>query len=249
MTGHEHVWAGTGLYNHDGSISAPCTIPGCEAELVVAGGVGRIVDGGFSTLGLDLEDEGGIAKIVCREVERDYRLPSLEAGDVVVDVGAHVGVVSIYLASEYPGLTVYALEPVPDNYARLVRNIGVNGVAGSVIPINLAVTADGRDVQLSGDLAGNSGGLSIYGEGGYPAASATLAELAATYAIDRVALLKIDCEGAEYEILAPEVRSPDVLARVGCIRGEFHRVLDQTPEDLLSAVREIVPNTFVTVCG
>ncbi len=247
---HDHEWAKTGLYNRDGSISAPCLDPECSAEQIDGN---RIVEGGFSAtingIELDIEDDpnGAVAKIVCREIERGYDLDlDLKPGDTVIDVGAHVGIVSIYLAKKYPGIKVLALEPVPENYERLCRNIEANGVDDSVITIPYAITADGRPLELSGDLSTNSGGVSAFGSGAnsYTADSTTLPKLLAEHGIDRVALLKIDCEGSEYEIL-----TPDVLARVDRIRGEFHRIPDHVPEDLLEQVKGTVGDTIVTVCG
>lgn len=250
---HSHTWAETGLQNADGSISAPCTKPSCPAELTVKDGERTLRERGFGTcingIDLDLEDDpkGAVAKIVCREVERDYDLTfELAPGDTVVDVGAHIGIVSIYLAKRFPGIKVLALEPVPENYARLCRNIEANGVSDSVTTIPMAVTGDGRGLNIAGDLSLNSGGVSAYGAGdnSYSVASITLARLLEAQGIDRVALLKIDCEGSEYEIL-----TPDVLAKVDRIRGEFHRIPDHVPEDLLESVRGTVPDTVVAVCG
>ncbi|MCK9628453.1 MAG: FkbM family methyltransferase [Bacteroidales bacterium] len=250
---HAHTWAKTGLYNRDMSISVPCTDPDCSAEGILKDGQRTIVKDGFSIsingIDLDIEDDpnGAVAKIVCREIERDYSLDfDLVPGDTVVDVGAHVGIVSIYLAKKYPGVKVLALEPVPENYARLCRNVEANGVSDSITTIPMAVTGDGRDVTLSGDLSQNSGGVSIFGSGcnAYSVKSTSLCGLFKAQGIDRVALLKIDCEGSEYEIL-----TPDVLAKVDRIRGEFHRVPDHVPEDLLATVRGTVADTRVSVCG
>jgi FkbM family methyltransferase len=64
-----------------------------------------------------------------------------------VDVGAHVGAVSIYLARKYPFIKVYAIEPDPLNYACLERNIELNGVT-NVTAINKAVSGDGQKRTL-----------------------------------------------------------------------------------------------------
>ena len=49
-------------------------------------------------------------------------------GDVLVDVGAHVGVFSIYMAKKYPHLKVIAIEADEQNFANLLYNIEVNSV-------------------------------------------------------------------------------------------------------------------------
>jgi FkbM family methyltransferase len=91
----------------------------------------------------------GVRAAVSR-MKNDYFLSQVAVfrnGDTVVDVGAHVGVFSIYLAKKYPFITVYAVEPDPLNYACLKRNIDLNA-ATNVIAVNKAVTGDGRRTTL-----------------------------------------------------------------------------------------------------
>lgn len=230
-----HDWAATGLWDN-GDLCIPCKRYGCAAELRLKGyrfrgqdservisatGFGTAIDG----MELDLEDDpqGGVAKIIWREIDRSYEMADLPLvpGDVVLDIGAHVGVVSIYLAKRYPGIRVYAFEPVHENYARLSRNIAANGATG-ITAINKAVTGDGRRVSLSFDPTSNTGGGSLVSgvaDQRVYTFSVTLAQIFADYVPERCALLKIDCEGAEYEILAA---GEALLDRVDNLRGEFH---------------------------
>ena len=231
---HEHAWLPTGLFDSRGNMSVPCAVPDCPAELIVKrDGKRHVKVSGFEMringIDLDIDDDpaGGVAKVVCREAERDYGLSSipLEPGDVVIDIGAQVGVISVYLAKAHQGLNVWAYEPMEANYDRLCRNITANGVEG-VVAHRLAVTGDGRDVELSGDPAINSGGASLYIQSApakqraHSTTLATIMERVHTVTgKERVKLLKIDCEGAEYEIL---LAKPDLLDRVDWIVGEIH---------------------------
>lgn len=171
----------------------------------------------------DNSDGGGVAKVIMKEIEDTYRLPDMDFSDggMVLDIGAQVGVVSCYLAKKWPKLKVLAFEPMPENFKHLVRNIKVNGVADRVFPTNKAVTGDGRKVRISGDLNGNSGGNGMFvnGSTSHEVDSVTLEHIMKAYVPDRVALLKIDCEGAEYEILHA---SEAYLGRVDAVVGEFH---------------------------
>jgi len=227
---NEHRWAQTGVWDSDGTMIVPCLNPSCDAALRVYRSGRRVLEPtGHGTtvhgIRLDLEDDtdGGVSKIICHEIAHDYDLASIPLlkGDVVLDIGAHIGVVSIYLALRFPGVRILAYEPVKENYQRLVRNIEVNGVALSVIPHNLAVTGNGRDVTLHGELNRNSGGSSLWATDGavYTAHSVTLGDIFRTYALERVRLLKIDCEGAEWEILPAAGK---LLERVDYLVGEFH---------------------------
>jgi len=252
---HEHVWATTGLYNKRKELCVPCKVPGCPAERRRLTN-GKTVDypHGFSMtingIALDIEDdpEGGVAKIVAREVAKSYKPDDIvfEDGDVVIDIGAHVGIVSIYLAKRYPFLMVYAYEPDKENYKRLVRNIEANGVA--VTAINKAVTGDGRRVYMGGDRASNSGGRSIYMETreAEPIESVTLAAIFTEHGIDRCKLLKIDCEGAEYEVLRAGVSELD---HIDHLRGEFHMGANLgSADELIALCERHIQDVKVTKC-
>ena len=146
-----------------------------------------------------------------------------QPGDVVLDVGANTGIFSIYLAQLYPHITIHAFEPVPATYRRLLTNLEANGVT-NVIPHNLAITADGRPLELH-LTPQNSGAATAFltrpyanGHEHIQVASTTLPSFMAANDIEWIALLKLDCEGAEYEILADTA----VLNRVERLSGELH---------------------------
>lgn len=237
----KHRWAKIGVYNRDGSMSVPCI--DCNDENIGA----KIIPDGFapkfsSGVTLDLvPDDDGISKIVCREIERDYDLDglNLKPGDVVLDIGAHKGIVSCYLAKRYPGINVYSFEPDNANFDALTENIKRNAVENYNL-FNVAVTKDGRNVSVI-HADGNSGGGSISDGDGESMTLQSIMNLCG----GRVALLKIDCEGSEYEILED---AGELLKRVDHIRGEFHGGLEKA-ETLISYVRQFVHDVKVTVQG
>lgn len=80
-------------------------------------------------------------------MQNDYYLTQtavFREGDTVIDIGAHVGMVSIYLAKKFPFIKVYAIEPDPLNYGCLKRNIELNRVT-NVTAFHKAVSEDGRE--------------------------------------------------------------------------------------------------------
>lgn len=253
---HMHTWAKTGLYNEQGEMCVPCSDAECEAELRIRQDGSRVIsETGFGTtvngLKLDIEDDpdGGVAKIICREIERSYRLDEIgfQPGDVVIDIGAHVGIVSCYLAKTHPEIMVYAFEPVPANFERLKRNLIANE-AKNVMAYNWAITSQGGEVILRGDLSSNSGGSSIHAEGEIVAVipSVTLEWVFELHQVKECRLLKIDCEGAEYEILRS---SEGLLSRVQALRGEFHENNVLGPaRALIEMCKAHIPDVQVQVC-
>lgn len=156
----------------------------------------------------------------------DFSDISFEPGDIVVDLGAHVGAVSIWLAKKYPFLRIFSYEPIPESFANFEENIKRNGVS-NITPHNVAVTGDGRDLEMVVWLDDNSaGGTAVYADPDNPAfegrsrhvPSTTLDQIFTDHGIARCKMLKIDIEGGEYEVLP----AATVLDRVEHVRGEFH---------------------------
>ncbi len=194
------------------------------------------------------------ADIIAAELEGDlYGLGAVPfaPGDHVVDIGAHVGMFSIYLAKRHPEVSITAFEPDPVNFRRLRANLARNAVS-CVRAVRRAVTGDGRAFPMWAP-AGNSGGAGGYyretdGFRRSVADSCTLSEILDGYGIARCKLLKIDCEGAEHEIL----RDEDALRRIDYLAGEFHtnRVLRErayTNDALLEIVARHFPPSRMRV--
>ena len=158
----------------------------------------------------------------------DYKIDNFQvkAGDVMIDIGAHIGMISILYAKLYPKLTVYAFEPVPDNYTALLKNIELNNVT-NVIPFNMTVTKDGRDITITANFDGNTGSSTQFATDeekneydNFSVKSITLENIFKKHNIKKCKLLKIDCEGSEYEIL---MNTPDkIFKKIENLVGEFH---------------------------
>ncbi|HEX2188350.1 MAG TPA: FkbM family methyltransferase [Longimicrobiaceae bacterium] len=162
--------------------------------------------------------------IIAAELESDvYGVGEVPfaAGDQVIDIGAHVGMFCIYLAKRHPEVAITAFEPDPVNFRHLQANLARNGVS-SVRAVPRAVTADGRAFPMwaPGHNSGGAGGYYRCTEGFRRSVvdSCTLSGILDGYGIGRCRLLKIDCEGAEHEIL----RDEDALRRIEWLAGEFH---------------------------
>lgn len=146
-------------------------------------------------------------------------------GGTFLDVGANIGYFTL-LASRWVGATgrVFAFEPVTSTHARLRRNIALNE-ASNVIPIQMgAASASGRAEIALEDDAGHSH-LVSGGNTGNRQETITLTTVDAFVAskgLQRVDVLKIDVEGADFEVLRGAVTTlrrfqPVVLMEVELI--------------------------------
>jgi len=158
-------------------------------------------------------------------LDRDYeRDAPLGRGWTVVDVGAAIGDFTVHAASLVGDGVVHAFEPLPDNFARLEEHVRLNGV-GNVRASAEAIAAAPGTLSLY-TVTGLMGQHRTAGDGAASAASAiqvpatTLARAFEARGIERCDLLKIDCEGAEFDIVLGLDRG--VLDRVARIVLEYH---------------------------
>jgi FkbM family methyltransferase len=123
-------------------------------------------------------------------------------GGVFLDVGAHVGKYSV-AASKIVGSEglVVAMEPSPENFRVLKQNIKLNDLK-NVVPYNLA--AWNEDCTLTFFAGDSSAAFSVekcYDRIPMIVQAIPLDAIVSKLNCNRVDLVKIDVEGAEYEVL------------------------------------------------
>ncbi len=136
----------------------------------------------------------------------EYKLKNIELndGDVIVDIGANVGIVSIYLAKRFPNVKILAYEAHPHTYSNFLKNIEANNVK-NIIPHNLAVySKDNETLNITLDTI-NTGSSSCFknneGQIAETISTISLDTIITDNNISSIRYLKIDCEGAEFDIL------------------------------------------------
>ena len=178
--------------------------------------------------------------------EGTYRLESLLAGldaPIVLDIGAHIGCFSVAVATACPDARVHSYEASPSTAAWLTRNITANRLEGRVSAHQVAI-ADHRGLL---EFADNDRGSSLNGltapTGSTRAVQVpciTLAEAVAG-AGGRVDVVKIDTEGAEYDLV---LRSdPEAWSSVQRVVLEYHDV----PGHSWSELRDFLVGTGFVV--
>ena len=130
-------------------------------------------------------------------------------GMTVIDVGAHIGIVSIILSKKVrESGKVFSFEPTPSTFKLLKKTININNVKATVVPVNKAVSAkSGVDSFYVTEIeAHNSNSLSSnnrnYGnEKKIDVELIPIDDFAKEYNLKKVDFIKIDAEGAEYSVL------------------------------------------------
>ena len=134
----------------------------------------------------------------------------LQPGDTFIDVGANTGVISL-VASRWVGPTgrIYSFEPSSREHDNLLANVMQNA-ARNVTPVRAAVTSACGSATLRVAPSSHAGLNTIGGAFAYPGVDAerlesvetvTLDAFAERHSIDRVAVIKLDVEGAEGAVL------------------------------------------------
>ncbi|MFZ0820068.1 MAG: FkbM family methyltransferase [Candidatus Acidiferrales bacterium] len=143
--------------------------------------------------------------------KREYAVPHIpiRRGDVVLDIGANQGFFACLAA--HLGARVYAFEPDPESFERLLSNVELNGFSESVVAKPWAISdhAGSADLLVSKELGGamstivpgfsEKTGMHLARTVSVPCH--TLSEVFDLFSLSRVRLCKMDVEGSELAIL------------------------------------------------
>ncbi len=158
---------------------------------------------------------------------------------IVVDVGAHIGSFSIMASRR--AQRVLAFEPEPSNFQMLKRNVELN-LCKNISIFEMAVSGRGGYQEIHIDGKGSTGSHSLYqgirtAEKKRRVQTVSLDEMIKKEGLSRIDFLKLDCEGAEHEILR-EIRF-ETAARIRGMAMETHRVSDTSLIDIPGRLREL----------
>lgn len=177
--------------------------------------------------GFDVAFRQGTAdeKVIAHSFDNDIFLNGVPEyrparGDVVMDIGAHIGTFSMLVARQATEGRVFAIEASSETYNYLRTNVALNNLK-NITADHLAMGGSDGTVRLHHDRK-NWGHtiMTPLSSRGESVAMQSLATYMQRNAISQCDFIKFNCEGAEFPILmsAPD----DVLARVRRMLVLYH---------------------------
>jgi len=153
----------------------------------------------------------------------------------VIDIGAHIGTFVLYARAHNATVPIFAYEPLEENYTLLKRHIKENHLS-HVVSSQVAVGGHAGESVLQVSQNNHNNSL------GTPLDDKVLREQKVqTVVLDRIFsknrlevcdLLKVDCEGAEYDIFTHT--SPETFAKIRAIMMEYHEHQGHSYTELVS---------------
>ncbi|MBK5214578.1 MAG: FkbM family methyltransferase [Flavobacteriaceae bacterium] len=147
----------------------------------------------------------------------------INEGDIVFDIGANVGVFSLY-ASQIKRTQVYAFEPHPKNFKILLNNVSQNKITNiECFEFALGIDNEERTLVEGHNAGGHKFSYKNASEVSKSASKVkcvTFASIQEKLNIAKIDFLKLDCEGAEGEII--KSLGKEGLKLINKMAIEFH---------------------------
>ncbi len=149
--------------------------------------------------------------------EEDYKFLNVKDKNVL-DIGAFVGDSPIYFILK-GAKKVYAIEPHPDAYKEMIENIKLNNMEDKIVPINMGINYEKDYITINiMDINNVAGSFFNSNNDGIKIPAGKLSDIIDKYNID-AQILKMDCEGCEYDII---LKDYDTIKEFDEIGFEYH---------------------------
>ena len=210
----------------------------------------RSAHGNFTMLGRpathSMADQNTLQELFLREDYKDI-LPLLPAGPArVVDVGANIGAFTIWLKSRHGISEAFCFEPEQTSRNLLRANLALNDCEAHVS--GNALGGNSRTISLSPNLV-HPQATNIYHRQENDAPTQTIRVVALREWLAATPgefdLLKLDCEGAEWEIIESATREDLSRFKVAII--EVHSDMRDKPLPLAAFGRLMEERGFETI--
>ncbi len=144
----------------------------------------------------------------------------------IIDVGAHIGTFSILSSLKIPEARVFAIEASEESYRVLEKNVTENGLS-NIEAIHAAASPVNEKIKLFHSAETGNWGHSIttqLSNSFEEVDGITISQIIENYNLDKIDLIKFNCEGAEFDILMKLNEAS--LLRIGCGIVLYHEDLN-----------------------
>ena len=171
------------------------------------------------------------SNVVAYEFDHDYKILNeikFKKDDVILDIGANIGMISIFIAKKNPDIKIYAFEPVNVNFKNFEHNIKANKITSDIKKFHFGLGEKKENILIKIPL-NSSGAASIYTdryiqyENNIITENITIEpikEILNENNIKKIKLLKIDCEGCEFDVLSSLTKED--FRNIEYFLGEIH---------------------------
>jgi FkbM family methyltransferase len=205
----------------------------------------------------DRSGNGCIKEIVKRDDYKLYQFKNLD-DKIIFDIGANCGVATVIMAKLNPNSTIYAFEPFKEVYNLLCENIKLNNLT-NIKTYNNALLNDSKNMKLmihkhmsgANSLIANE----TFFKKTYKHTDSTIINALSfddfinNNNINEIVVLKIDCEGSEYDILYNSNKIKDNIVKN--IVGEFHDFRDvpktYNGKHLIKYCKQYIPYVNISI--
>jgi len=158
----------------------------------------------------------------------------ISENDTIIDIGTNTGIFAI-VANKKFGCKVIGFEPVKSIYENALINVKINDTKGIEIHNSAITNKEGDIIYISLD-EGNSGGSSKFKNVNPTVCKTETLDKYIKENESSLKMLKIDCEGGEYEIIPSIIEH---LNKFDYIAIEYHKYNEeQNPVDLHNMIKE-----------
>jgi FkbM family methyltransferase len=155
----------------------------------------------------------------------EYYLPDRLRPEVILDIGSNIGTSILFFREKFPAAKIYGFEPHPETFRILEKNVAglpdievFNYALGSA-NVDVSVPFDGADFSRF-TLAKNPGGEWSGPLSPTPCQVKHAGEIMNDLGLTKCDLIKIDCEGAEYDVVT--ALPFELVRECKWIVGELH---------------------------
>lgn len=184
-------------------------------------------------------------------------LPKKQEGSVVIDVGANVGLTAYYFSSRFE--KVYAIEPTKEHIDVLKHMLNYNKIE-NVQPFQFALSMYDKPKEkifhynnkTMHSLYGNLQGPGLAMTGAEDVELKRLDTFVKEQGIKHIDLLKVDCEGVEFEILCGDSFG-NIADIIDTVVVEIHGYSGRNPNQIIDALKirgfktEVIPHDATLV--